>query len=94
MKNSEPAILISVGKKKIDLNVAQRIMLSIDENRNAKVTNIATNTKLNYRRCVRYIQLLSSYGLILVTRDGMSISQQGRELLDLIVNIRNYFSVN
>jgi len=94
MKNFEPSILTSIDKRKIDLNVVQRIMFSIDENRNARITNIAANTKLNYKRCVRYIQLLSSYELILVTRDGICVSQRGRELLDLIQNIRNYFAKN
>ncbi len=91
MKNFN-SIIISSGNRKIDLTVVERIMRTIIERKNLKITNIAISTKLNYTRCVRYIRLLSNYGLIVITPDGISVSQQGIELLDLIQNMKKYFS--
>lgn len=93
MENLELRILISLNNKKIDLDVVERILVSILESKSLKITNIAMRSRLNYKRCVKYIQMLSECGLISIKQDVISVSQQGRELLDLIQKIRNCFSL-
>lgn len=75
----------AIGKTLFNMSIILRILSTLHEEGRMNITNLASRTRLNYSKCMKYINLMALLGWIKVIFDEthyLAITEKGFEVID------------
>lgn len=84
-KMNPKSIKYTISKTMFNMGVILRILVTLHEEGKINRTNLASKTKLNYNKCIKYVDLLALLGWVQIIFDEnhyLTITENGFETMN------------